>query len=338
MSMDNIDNNDALSHLDKLDAEHGINKPIPQEVKEEPQLEVSNQVTSLGKARSYQELQTSSVSESPWKSLNLELLPSGGMFYTDNVELLLKSAKTKEIRHWSTIDELDPVDVREKIGFILSSCTKFKVKGDPRLFNFKDYLEVDRYHILFRIHELTFPNQENKLMANIKCDNLKCRRVNKIHVTSQNLLGYGIPEELVKYYSPAEKCFVIHSEKIGETLRFYLPTTGIQDLFRQKKQMELSAGQEIDKAFYNFGPYLLNDWRNKSIRDVSNLKMESNGWSQNKFAIIYNVTEQLRKASINRATGVCENCKQRLESSIFLGGSFTVKDIFIISARLDELI
>lgn len=328
-----IDENDALSHLDSIDEQHGINQKS-----DTVKLESESTPTSLGKAPSFREVNMSAVEESYWKSLNLELLPSRGMFYPDDIEMLLKSAKTKEIRHWSTIDELDPVDVRDKIGFILNSCTKFKIKGNPQPFNFKDFLEIDRYHILFRLQELTFPNQENKLMANIRCHNNKCRKVNRVQVTSQNLLGFTVPEELAKYYSPEEKCFVVNSDKLGETLRFYMPTTGIQDLFRRKRKMELDSGQEIDKAFYDFGPYLLNDWRNLTLKDISSLRFESNSWSASKFTVIHKITQLLKKASSNKAIGVCEKCKDRLETSIFLGGSFTVKDFFIISVGLDELI
>jgi hypothetical protein len=280
----------------------------------------------------------SGVEEPTWKALKLDLLPSKGMFYNSSVELLLKSAKTREIRHWSTMDEHDPVDVRDKIGFILNGCTKFKIPGVPFSFNFKDYLEIDRYHILFRIHELTFPNKENKLTAKIKCDNTKCNKVNDIHTTSQNLIGFKIPEDLLKYYSNEERCFVINSDRLNQTLRFYMPTIGTQDLFRQKKELDLKNGVDIEDSFYRFGPYLISNWRETTLEDLGRLKVESNGWSTEKFTIIWKVTELLREASLNRVTGVCEKCKSRLENHIFLGGSFTTKDIFIISAGLDELI
>lgn len=331
-----IDETDAMAHLDNIDESHGVNTKI--EKTEVVTSDEPNKVTSLGKAKTYESVKMSAAGESPWKVLDLNLLPSSGMFYDSDIELLLKSAKTKEIRHWSTIDEMDPVDVRDKIGFILNSCTKFKIKGSNRPFNFKDFLEVDKYHIMFRIHELTFPNQENKLMANIRCTNQKCKKVNRIQVSSQNLKGFNIPDELIQYYNEDEKCFIIHSEKLGETLKFYMPTTGIHDLFRKKQEMEISAGQEVDKAFYGFGPYLVNNWREITMRDISELKIDSNAWSPSKFTVIHKITEMLKKESVNKATGVCEKCKERLETSIFLGGSFTVKDIFIISAGLNELI
>ena len=323
---DHIDKNDALNHLDEIDKNSKVNN-----------LDVPNEDTHVNKTIDTR-LSMSNIEESPWKSLKLDLLPSKGMFYPDGIELLLKSAKTKEIRHWSTMDEYDPVDVRDKIGFVLNGCTKFKIPGIPVAFNFRDYLEIDRYHILFRIHELTFPNKENKLKAKIKCDNASCNKVNDIHTTSQNLLGFSIPEELLKYYDDSEKCFVIHSEKIGQILKFYMPTIGMQELFRKKKEEDIKNGVQIDDAFYKFGPYLLSNWKNTDLSQISQLKIESNSWSTEKFTIVWKVTELLRDASLNRVIGVCENCKNRLENHIFLGGSFTIKDIFIISARLDELI
>jgi hypothetical protein len=331
MSNEHINDEDAMEHLDSIDKEHGINKPI-----EEASVDVE-QTKSLGKAKSY-DVSLSEAEESPWKLLNLNLLPSNGMFYPADIELLVKSAKTKEIRHWSTMDEHDPIDVREKINFVLNKCTKFKIRGNPSPFNFNDYLDVDKYHILFRIYELTFPNQENKLMANIKCPNTKCKHVNRIQVTSQNLLGFKIPPELEKWYSHENRCFTIPSEKLGETLTIYLPKSGTLNKFRQKKKSEVNAGIEVDDSFYDFGPYLVSDWRKLSMDDISNLKMESNSWSTEKFTAIYKITDMLKKASLNRAAGVCEKCKTGMESNIFLGGSFTVKDIFIVSARLDELI
>lgn len=343
-----INDDDALNHLDQLDKAHGVNKPIeeatvdissikPAEAASESTSE--SKPTSLGKARSYEhQIQMSQAEESPWKILSLDILPSRGMFYPEGAELTIRSAKTKEIRHWSTMDEHDPIDVREKINYILNKCTRFKIKGEAEFFNFNDFLDIDRYHILFRIYELTFPNQENKLMANIRCNDKTCGHVNRLQVTSKNLLGFDIPDELRKYYSPEERCFVINSEKLGKTLRFYMPTGGVSEKFREKKKSEITRGVEIDDSFYDAAPYLVWDWRNLNHANMSRFKMETVGWGDHEFAIIYKVTSSLKKASTNRAIGVCEKCKKEVESSIFLGGSFTVKDIFIISARLDELI
>lgn len=332
MSDDIFDEEDALRALEEKDKKFKVNQVSQEEiVKEEPA------VKSLGKAATFFEPQ-SDASESPWKLLNLNLLPSQGLMYPENTELLIRSAKVKEIRHWSTIDEHDPLDVREKINFVLNACTSFKIKGRPSKFTINDFCEVDRYYILFRIYELTFPKQENKLFANIRCTNPKCNHVNRTQVTSKNLKGFEYPEELMKWYSPEERCFVIKSEKLGETIKIYLPTSGVKSMFRRKKKEDQQLGVEIDEAFYKFGPYLLNQYRGIDSKELSVFKQDSYSWPENKFVFIHKFTDALEKQSINKAACTCEKCSSLLESNIFLGGSFTVKDIFIISAGLDELI
>ena len=141
--MIDLDLEDAARYLDEQDKLHNVNKPVEITPVQEPPR------PNLGVVDSYAEL--SAASESSWKLLDTRGLPSQGLFYPENSELLLRPAKTKEIRHWSTIDENDPLDVREKINFILNSCTKFTVKGSHIPLNFNDFIEVDRYHILFRI-------------------------------------------------------------------------------------------------------------------------------------------------------------------------------------------
>jgi hypothetical protein len=335
--MPNIDPEEAERFLNEQDRKYGINR-VAEEVVEKKD-DSSQKITSLGKAQSHQQLvEMSAAEESPWKLLDLATLPSGGLFYPEGVELLLRSAKTKEIRHWSTIDENDPIDVREKIQFILNACTKFKIKGQAMPLNFNDFDEVDKYHILFRIYELTFPNQENKLWAYIKCENAQCQHINQTQVTSRNLIGFKYPQELMKWYSPEERCFVINSEKLGETFRIYLPTVGTSSKFKQKRREEQERGIAIDEAFYNFGPYMIRDWRKVDMQMLTDLKLNSMEWGDKKFMAIHKFTDLLEKASLNKTASVCEKCKTQTESHIFLGGSFTVKDIFIISAGLDELI
>lgn len=329
------DETDALKFLEEKDKQFGINKIIEDEnlkKEKENNIEVSKIEESFNK-----EYMPPSAFESPWKILSLELLPSGGLFYGNNAEILLKSATTKQIRHWSTIDENDPISVREKINYILKELTKFSIKGVKQL-NFSNYLEIDKYHLLFKIYELTFPNRENKLFAKLKCKNSSCEHINNIEVTSNNLIGFKYPENLMKWFSMDEKCWVINSEKLKKTIRFWLPTIGVKEAFLSYKEYERSKGIEIDESFYEVGPYLMNGFNKITLNDIYELKMKSIGWSKEEFTFIYKFTKTLKDVSINKVAYNCEKCNSYWEDHIFLGGSFTVKDIFIISAGLDELI
>ena len=155
---------DALNHIESnSEIEYDKSEEQTEEQTEEPKKK-----TSLGKASTSKTVDTM-ANESGWKLVALNTLPSNGLLYDDNIEILIKSAKTKEIRHWSTIDEYDPIDVSDKIAFITDSCCRLNVKGVIKNLNSNDILEIDKYQILFKIHRLTFPNNENTLKANIKC-------------------------------------------------------------------------------------------------------------------------------------------------------------------------
>ena len=328
---------DALS---RLEAEGGLEYDAQVELEEAANqhiAESAEKITSLGKPSTYQPI-TSSANESGWKTIALNTIPSKGLMYPENLEFLIRSAKTKEIRHWSTIDEYDPIDVNEKIAFVTESCSRIHLKGDPRPMNSNDILEVDKYQILFKIHRITFPNNENKLMAKVKCPNKSCGVVNSIHTTDMNLQGFEFPEELMEWYSQEERCFVINSEKLMETFRIYLPTVGSTKVFNDYKALCKRRGLEEDKAFDKMAPYLIASWREFSAMDLLNLRSESSRWPENKFLFLYRACEMLEKNSKNKVLGICEKCKTKIASSIFLGGSFTAKDIFIVSTRLRDLV
>ena len=320
----NTEDKEALDILSKLE-ESGDVKFDKEEKK----------VTSLGKAsRQFM----SDAGESPWKLVALNTLPSKGMMHDVEFEQLIKSAKTKEIRHWSTIDEYDPVDIFDKIAYVTESCSKLNIKGSNARLNSNDILEIDKYHILFKIHKITFPNAENKLMAKVKCTSNSCDKISSIHTTDTNLQGFSYPMELMEWYSEEERCFVIPSEKLNETIRLYMPTIGVTKVVNEYKELCLIRGLSEDEAFDKIVPYLIDSWRTTSAEKLLELRSESNRWSENKFLFLHGATEALIKNSKNKVLGICEKCKSKIASSIFLGGSFTVKDIFIVSSRLRDLI
>jgi hypothetical protein len=320
--------------LDDLDKQGGVNNiPIEAETQE---VEVEKEKpTSLGKTRAAQSM-GSMASEPGWKLVKLDNIPSKGMMYPENLEALIRSVKVGEIRHWSIIDEHDPLDVFEKISFVLEACSRFNLRGEIGSFNINDILEIDKYQFLFKIHRISFPNNENKLIARLKHE--KCKTVSSIHVTDLNLGGFQYPPELMEWYSPEERCFVVKSEKLNDEWRLYMPTIGASKLINEYKKECRRRGIAEDKAFDKMAPYLIGEWRGKTVDYVFHLRSESNRWHQNKFLFIHKATEKLREISKNKVHGVCDKCKDQMASSIFLGGSFTVKDIFIISTGLRDLI
>ena len=97
-----------------------------------------------------------------WHVENLDNLPSKGKFYQADTIIKIRYAKAAEIRHFSTMDDNNYIDMEEKLNAIVESCAKI-MSGDRRL-SYKDILEEDRIVLLLSIIDLTFPEPENKLI------------------------------------------------------------------------------------------------------------------------------------------------------------------------------
>lgn len=330
------------SFLESEDLKYGKNSNEPLTPKESPKSEIPAQ-PALGKARSAQ-IESSTVSganDNFWKNLPLTNLPSKGLFYPDGAELTFRSATASEVRHWSTIDEDDILDIDDKLNFIIEKCVRFKINGGHTWLSWRDILEIDRLYIVFLIHEITFPDGQNELFVKLEC-NAACteedRYKDEVKVRSQMLQFFEMPEELMQWYSPQYKCFEVVSEKLNETFYLYAPTIGTVERLRKRIAEIKSQGRQVDKAFIKVAPYLIQDWNSFGPNEYSQLFSSSLSWHINKFTFITKFAEQMRAARENSIVTSCPKCGSKLTSPIFSRDSFTIKDLFLISGRLSQLV
>ena len=98
-----------------------------------------------------------------WKNLPLAVLPSRGFFYPEGTKIAIRSAEVKEIRHFSTIDEDDLIDLDEKLNFILSKCSTMHFPSEG-VVSYKDLKHEDRFFLIMAIRDLTFIQGENRII------------------------------------------------------------------------------------------------------------------------------------------------------------------------------
>lgn len=329
------------SFLEQEDSKYGKNsnespKPI------EP--EMPSPKTNLGTARSVQIAEESSISganDGYWKNVPLENLPSGGMFYAEGSELTIRAATVSEIRHWSTIDEDDVLDIDDKLNFIIEKCTRFKIKGGQSWLTWRDILEIDRLYVIFLIHEISFPDGQNELFVKLQCAET-CSEDGKfnddVKVRSSMLQFFEFPAELEPWYSSEYRCFEVVSQKLNETFYLYMPTIGVIERLRKRIAEAKNLNRQIDKSFIKIAPYIIQDWTKFGQQEYAALQSETLGWHINKFTFITKFVDQVQTSRDNSVTAQCPKCGAKLTSSIFSSNSFTVKDLFLISGRLDQLI
>jgi hypothetical protein len=327
---------EAARFLEQEDQRYGKNStenPIEQ-----------TQRSSLGRSAQSIAAEQSTISganDSYWKRVPLENLPSRGMFYAEDSELTIRAADVAEIRQWSTMDEGDLLDIDDTLNFILEKCCRFKINNGSSWLTWRDILEIDRLFVIFLIHEITFPTGQNELFARFEC-NEACsedsRYSDDVKVRSGMLQLFDLPAEVLEWYSQENRCFEINSTKLNETFYLFMPTVGNVDRLRKRIAEIKKSGATVDKAFIKMAPYLIQDWSKFNKDEYRDLQSHSMGWHINKFTFVNKFVDLIREARRSELAITCPNCGQLLTSSLFSEHSFTVKDLFLISGRLNELV
>lgn len=334
------DPNDILevgsAFLEEQDKKYGKNKDVTKELNQRPQ------VTNLGKAIMPQfESAISGANESHWKNVPLENLPSRGMFYAEGTEITIKAATVSEIRHWSTMDENDRLDVDDSLNFIIEKCCRIRLKNGKTWLTWRDISELDRLALIFLIQELTFPNDQNTISVRFTCPG-PCADLVKwsddVQIRSQMLSFIEFPEEILQYYSSKYKCFEIHSEKLKETFYIYMPTIGAVETLRTRITQARADGRKIDKSFIYIAPYLIQDWQSFNQEAYYELSSQNFAWHINKFTFVTKFVKLLEDARLSMVSTTCPKCGKTAATPLFSKSGFTIKDLFFISGGLAKLI
>lgn len=264
-----------------------------------------------------------------WMVLDQEELPSKGKFYPHETVIKIRSARAAEIRHFSTMDENNYIDMEEKLNHIVEMCTQITA-GEKRL-SYKDILEEDRIVLLLSIRDLTFPEPENKLILKGKTEHTKIPV--DIELSSRYLVATQVPTEIEAYYSSKERTYVIKTRSAGE-VRMRPPSIGVMQEITKYLKDRQEKEVEFDKAFIQVLPYITPDWRQLNLPRIFSLEVDYKAWDQNKFMVIYRLAEKMK-------IGVETTLEMEYDGEIakapleFPGG---IKSLFIISDLAGELL
>lgn len=264
-----------------------------------------------------------------WHDVNLADLPSKGKFYPVDLRMQIRSAKAAEIRHFSTMDESNYIDMEDKLNSIIESCCKLET-ATKRL-SYKDVLEEDRIILLLKIRDLTFPEPENKII--LKGKMTESNKQVEIELSTRYMVSNEVPEEIEKYYSIQERTYVIKTRSAG-TVRMHPPTIGIMQEITKYLKDRQEKGAEYDKAFIQVLPYMISDWRVLNSKKIFELEIQYKGWDERKFMVIYRLAERMK-------IGIETTLEKEIDGEIakaplnFPGG---IKSLFIISDLAGELL
>lgn len=311
--------------------ENQINDPYKSMVEGKDQ-EIINEVkkNGLGKATMarFQNDTLDSDVHLGWMDVDLNLLPSEGKFYPADAVLQIRSAKVAEIRHFSTLDENNLMDIEDKLNSIVKACSKFK--SGAKMMSYKDILEEDRIYLLLSIRDLTFPEAENKLMLKAT-DNEGVEF--DVELSTKYFDTEQVPAEIEQYYDSEARAYVIQTKSAGEVV-MAPPTIGVMEEVTKFMQSRQRDRKNWDQSFLQILPYIRQDWRGFNSKKIFEMEVEFQSWSEKKYMVIYRLAEKI-KIGVKPELVVDRQGEEVLVPLDFPGG---IKGLFIISDLSGELL
>lgn len=292
-------------------------------------------VTSFGKAQSYVDSPSFDVG---WKNLPVELLPSRGMFYPNGTKIAIRAADVKEIRHFSTIDEDDRLDIEEKLGYVIDRCLRMDFPGEG-VVSFKDLIQEDRFFAIMAIRDLTFINGENSiiLIPKIKCDDkAECPFSRGIELRTGGLRAYDLDPQIVKYYNPATRSFTFDVKKIGKTIEMTVPTIGINGAISSFIVYCSARNIDIDEGFLKIAPFILKEWRGLTNEKILMRMREADYWTKEEYSLYFGLSEKIRIGTEIDVKQVCPVCGKEVTADIAFPSG--LRSLFVISDIFGELL
>ena len=267
-----------------------------------------------------------------WIPQKIADLPTRGLFYPANVVIAIRSANGGEIRHWSTLVE-DPNDPRylsnldDMLNYIIERCVTIKSNdANGGYLSWKDIKEVDRFYLLLAIHELTFPNGENKLQVKIS-------DTKKIDVIKDMVNYISLDPNLMQYYDETERCFVLKL-KGGRILKLDIPSVGVTQWLKHYVMRKQQMQEFIEEDYLAYAPFIIRSWKGLNEDSYNKYVEESNTWDVKIVSLLSYVKQNFADAIDPVIKFLDEGGIEQTAPLNFQGG---IKSIFIIPDPFREL-
>ena len=263
-----------------------------------------------------------------WIPLPSEDLPTRGLFYPEGTALAIRSATGEEIRHWSILEESDLSALDDMLNYIIERCVTIKASNTESgvYLSWKDIKEVDRFYLLLAIHELTFPNGENKLQVKVGD--------NKMIDVKKDMVSYiTLDPQLMKYYDEVERCFVLRI-KGGKVLRLDIPSVGVTQWLKNFIVRKQRMQEYFEEDYLNFAPFVIRSWKSLNDDLYKQFVEESHKWDITTISLLVHVKKLFADTIDPVVKFTDEGGAEHTAPLNFQGG---IKSLFIISDPFGQL-
>jgi len=223
-----------------------------------------------------------------YHNIDISTLPSGGRFYPSGSKLAIRPAQVSEVRHFSTIDEGNLLDIEDKLNHIVKNCTRFN--SGAKVLSYKDILEEDRIYILLSIRDLTFPEPESKLTVKATT---KDGEEFDAEISAQYFQLSKVTEEIEKYYDDEARAFAIKTKSLG-TIMMRPPSIGVMEAITNYIKVRQIEKKQWDQSYLQIIPYITLDWRGFTDEKIFKGEVDFHSWNTQKYSLVYRLAEKMR--------------------------------------------
>ena len=263
-----------------------------------------------------------------WQELDIESLPSKGLFYPEGTKIYVRAATGGEIKHWSTMNVEKFEEVDAHINYVIEKCCKISIPDDEYMGgSWKDLNDIDRLYILFAIRDFTFPVGNNELMFNVSENE-------QIPIIKDNIDFINFPEELMKYYDEHDRCFKLRF-KNGKVINLYITTLGVGNWLKNYITQKQQAREQVDQDFLMYAPLLIKSYRRFSVRAYEAMIEESTNWGIQEWSALSHFRDIIMSQTEPMIRYTDEAGLERSAPLTFRGG---FKSIFTVSDPLQGLL
>jgi hypothetical protein len=221
-------------------------------------------------------------------NVDISTLPSGGRFYPVGSKLAIRPAQVSEVRHFSTIDEGNLLDIEDKLNHIVKNCTRFN--SGTKVLSYKDILEEDRIYILLSIRDLTFPEPESKLTVKAST---KDGEEFDAEISAQYFQLSKVTEEIEKYYDEEARAFAIRTKSFG-VIMMRPPSIGVMEAITNYIKVRQIDKKQWDQSYLQILPYISLDWRGFTDEKIFKGEVDFHSWNTQKYSLVYRLAEKMR--------------------------------------------
>jgi hypothetical protein len=296
------------------------------------QIQDEQQVSSLGRAQSVNK----PVSlEMGWKNIPVSILPSCGKYYPEGTKVAIRAAEVREIRHFSTIDEDDKLDIEEKLTHIIDRCSRMDFPGEG-VVSYKDLKQEDRFFIIMAVRDLTFVKGENSIILKTQksCNQTtECPFNDGIELRTGVLSSYELDENVAKYYNEETRGFTFTIKKLDKTVELYIPSIGVTQEITSFITECSKKGIPIDEGFLDIAPFMFGEWRDLNFQRILTKMRESDYWTKEEFSLYFELSQRIKmgtKLEVKQKCPVCGDMEvtARISFPSGLRSLFVISDIF----------